>query len=118
MGTPLADKIREQARKSSTAGASAQGATAAMTKQAQVSSTGKAAPTGGMAGSSIAASVATEQAQAQEGVIQEGLKNATTVNLDLERFVRSFGFDSLWDFQKALKEATEPKRKTKKRVRK
>ena len=75
--TPFADRIREAARKAADKPMTPVGATAAMTEQAYVSSTGKAAPTGlGNVQSSRAETMAAQQAIGQQEAVAENVQEA------------------------------------------
>ena len=75
--TPFADRIREAARKAANKPMTPVGATASMTEQAYVSSTGKAAPTGlGNVQSSRAETMAAQQAIGQQEAVAENVQEA------------------------------------------
>jgi len=76
MSTPLADRIKAKAKATAAAPLTPVGATGAMSKQAAVSATGKAAPVGGGAQSAIGETIAAEQGAVAQEAVAEGIETA------------------------------------------
>jgi hypothetical protein len=77
MATPLADRIRAQAQKTASRPMTPAGASPALSRQAAVSSTGKAAaPSTGLGQSNIAESVVATQAEQQQAGVAAGVQEA------------------------------------------